>query len=88
MKNKILALILAFLMVVSISGCGNREFFDTTYAFYYAMIALPDGEILKGKVDSWRDFDDGDQLQVTIDGVTYLTHAANVILMTKTSDIV
>ena len=45
------------------------------------MIAMPDGSVGEGEVESWRDYDDGDQLQVTINGVTYLTHASNVVLM-------
>ena len=40
-----------------------------------------DGSVVEGEVESWRDYDDGDQLQVTINGVTYLTHASNVVLM-------
>lgn len=30
-------------------------------------------------VESWRDYE-GDQLQVVIDGVTYLVHSSNVVL--------
>lgn len=44
---------------------------------------MPDGSTIKGKCDSWRDYEDGDQIQVTIDGITYLTHATNVVLATK-----
>ena len=45
--------------------------------------SLPNGDIVEGAVESWRDYDDGDQLQITVDGVTYLLHAANVALMTE-----
>lgn len=38
---------------------------------------------VEGKVESWRDYEDGDQIQVTIDGVTYLVHASDAVLMTK-----
>ena len=80
MKKTLLALMLlcALLMLCS---CGNRSLLDTHYNFDYAMIAMPDGTVVEGKVDSWRDYEDGDQLQVTIDGVTYLTHSTNVVLM-------
>ena len=65
------------------SGCtvSNYQYYDTTYSFNEAIIALPNGEIVQGKVSSWRDFEDGDQLQVTIDGKTYLTHSCNVVLI-------
>lgn len=36
---------------------------------------------VQGKVDNWTDYE-GDQLQITIDGTTYLVHAANAIMKT------
>lgn len=44
---------------------------------------MPNGEIVEGKVDSWKDFEDGDQLQITVDDVTYLVHATDAALMTE-----
>ena len=76
-------LVLALILVVSLllfTGC-NRSVFDTTYSFDYAIIGLPDGEFVEGTVQSWLDFEDGDQIQIKIDGVTYLTHITNVVLM-------
>ena len=83
MKKKLLAAILALGMALSLAGCGNRQMIDLTYAYKYAIISLPNGEIVEGKVESWKDFEDGDQLQVTIDGVTYLVHATDAVLMTE-----
>lgn len=62
----------------------NRQIIDTTFKFQYAYIALPDGNWIAGPVDRWKkDFGDGDQLQVVIHGITYLTHASNVVLCTE-----
>ena len=83
MKKKLIATVLALGMVISMSGCGNRQMIDLTYNYKYAVISLPNGDIVEGAVESWRDYDDGDQLQVTVEGVTYLLHAANVALMTE-----
>ena len=83
MKKKLIATVLALGMVISMSGCGNRQMIDLTHNYKYAVISLPNGDIVEGAVESWRDYDDGDQLQVTVDGVTYLLHAANVALMTE-----
>lgn len=80
MKKALIALMLLASLLL-FTACGNRSLFDTTYTFNYAIIALPDGTYVEGPVDSWRDYEDGDQLQVTIQGVTYLTHASNVVLM-------
>ncbi|MBQ2953369.1 MAG: hypothetical protein IJE07_07405 [Clostridia bacterium] len=81
MKKSLIALLLLIALMLC-TACGNRSLFDTTYTFTRAMIALPDGSVVEGPVEKWRDYEDGDQLQVTIGGVTYLTHASNVVLMT------
>ena len=83
MKKKLFATILTLGMVLSLAGCGNRQMIDLTYSYKYAIISLPNGEIVEGKVDSWKDFEDGDQLQITVDGVTYLVHATDAALMTE-----
>jgi len=87
MKNmKVIALIVILLVsVLALSGCasvGNRQIgLDWTQTFDEAIIILHNGEMIEGKVDSWRDFDESDVVQVTIEGVTYLTHYSNVILI-------
>lgn len=79
--KKILIFIL-FALLLLCSGC-NKQLFDTTYKFDYAYILLPNGSVVQGEVESWRDFEDGDQLQVKINGDVYLTHATNVVLIDK-----
>ena len=75
--------IAALLVVMTLALCScNYKVFDMTYHFEQAQIRLPDGSVVEGKVMDWTDDAVGDQLQVTIDGVTYLTHAENVVLMT------
>lgn len=82
--RKTISILLAVVMVLSLmcglAGC-NRQIFDATYKFDTAIISLPDGSVVSGKVDSWLDFEDGDQIQVVIDGVTYLVHSNNVALI-------
>lgn len=41
----------------------------------------PDGSVISGKIESWKDYDDGDQIQVKIDGTTYLVHSVNIVLI-------
>jgi len=54
-----------------------------TYNFNRAIIVLDDGTKIEGEVQSWRDYDDSDQLQIKIDGKTYLTAAENVLLIAE-----
>ena len=77
--KKIIALLLGLLMVLSLAGC-NRNILGTTYYFDHAIISLPDGEVVSGKVDKWSDYE-GDQLQIVIDGTTYLVHSADAVLI-------
>ena len=81
----IIAVIVALLVAARIiyweSTHGNRRLIDTKYRFDRAIIQLPNGEVVDGKVSSWLDFDDSDAVQVTIDGKTYLTHYTNVCLI-------
>ena len=82
MKKFIIGMLVG-LMALSLVGCGNKNMFDTTYTFDRAIIELPNGEVVNGKVETWTDFEDGDQIQVKINGVTYLVHASDVVLIAE-----
>ena len=88
MKKRILAMAAAIILCLALCSCGaegvyNKQVFDTTYSFNKAILSLPNGEIVTGKVQSWLDFDDSDQIQVTIDGVTYLVFSSNIVLISE-----
>ena len=76
-----LAAAMVFLILCSLLGWGNKQLFDLTYTFDTAIISLPDGSVVNGSVSSWTDFEDGDQIQVVIDGKTYLVHSSNIALI-------
>ena len=70
--------------------CSSKliEFSSNTHgsnvrSYEYAIIGLPNGEVVEGRVSSWTDFEDGDQIQVKIDGKTYLVHSSNVVLISN-----
>lgn len=75
-------LLFALLMPLFLSGC-NMQVVDLKYNFNYAQISMPDGSCVEGEVQSWVDYEDSDVVQLKIDGVTYLTHYTNVVLMNK-----
>ena len=64
-------------------GCENKQVFDTTYSFNRAIIELPNGYIIDGEVESWKDFEDGDQIQVKLNGKVYLVHSSNIVLINE-----
>lgn len=74
--------IATILLAMSLSGC-NKQVVDLTYSYERAIISLPNGEIIDGRVQSWTDYEDGDQIQVKIDGVTYLVHSSQVVLISE-----
>ena len=81
MKRVVLLIIFLVIILVSCTGCYNKQLFDTTYHYDRAIVYLPNGEIVEGRVSSWTDFSDGDSIQVKIDGKTYLTYISNVCLI-------
>lgn len=80
--KKVVAIILSGFLAVSLSAC-NMQLVDKTYNYTYGYVELPNGESVEGTVDSWTDYDDSDQIQVKIDGVTYFTDTTRVVLTTK-----
>ena len=81
--KKIIALALTIILVVTLAACGNMQIIDTTYSFERAIISLPNGEVVEGKVTSWGDYENSDQIQVKIDGKTYLVHSSNIVLISE-----
>ena len=84
MKKMLTILVCALTLAAAavLSGC-NKQMVDLTYSYEYAIISLPNGEVVEGKVSSWTDFEDGDQIQVRIAGKTYLVHSSNVVLISN-----
>ena len=84
MKKWFATVALAFFAVcaLTLSGC-NKQIVDLTYSYEYAILSLPNGEVVEGKVSSWTDFEEGDQIQVRIEGKTYLVHSSNIVLISN-----
>lgn len=84
---KAVALVVAAALMIAglifVSKKWNYDFIDTEYGYDYAIIRLANGEVVEGKVEKWRDYEDGDQIQVTVNGKTYLVHSANVDLISE-----
>jgi hypothetical protein len=84
-KDTFVGLICVILVIVSLgigilfTFIGNRTIIDTKFYYDYAIVQLADGSVIKGKVDSWRDYE-GEQIQITINGETWLVHSANLSL--------
>lgn len=54
---------------------------DLNYNFDYAIINI-NGEYQKIEIEGWRDYEDGEQIQVTAkDGTVYLTNSFNCTLV-------
>lgn len=81
----LLTLMIAALIATIFTGC-NKQIIDTTYTFDKAIIYVG-GEWITINVDSWKDYEDGDQIQVKdTDGNTYLVHSINITLINSSND--
>lgn len=62
--------LLLFIMPLLLTGC-NYKIFDTKYTFD-KIICNYDGDKFELKVDSWTDYEDGEQIQIESEGKIYL----------------
>lgn len=85
--KKILFALLTVLLVFSLSGCQENKDYGSiiwdSQGYNFAIIELQNGEIVEGPIEKWRDFEDGEQLEVTINGTVYLTNSINCTLIHK-----
>ena len=84
MKKQLALIIFLVVILISCTGCHNTQFIEMTCLYDRAIIYLPNGEIVEGRVSSWTSwtsFGDGGAVQIKIDGKTYLTHLCNVCLI-------
>lgn len=81
----VVAIVILSLAVAAVGhfAIGNRQLIDLTNKFNRVIVLLPNGDLVDGKVLSWLDYDDCDQIQVNIDGTTYLVHNRNVALISE-----
>lgn len=81
--KKIFALVLAGLMLISLTACGNYDMFDTVYTYDYAIVSFPDGTVETIELEQWTDYE-GEQIQITAkDGTVYLVNSVNCVLVKK-----
>ena len=82
MRKRLLTLAIVLGTVLGVTGC-NKQVFDTTYKFDYAIIRLPNDEVVEGEIESWTDFQDGDSIQIKINGESYLVHQNSATLIKR-----
>lgn len=78
----VIATVVCVLIGVGLYGkFANQQLFDVVWKYNYAMMRMPDGSIVQGKLNSWKDFSNSDTVQLKINGKTYLTHYENVVMI-------
>ena len=81
MRKRIALALVLVIAALLLASCGNKDYFDTVRTYHEAVIAMPDGTVVSGEVQNWRSYGNGDQIQVKIDGITYLVHSSDIVLM-------
>jgi hypothetical protein len=83
-KMKKFAVVMLVIVVTALSGCGNQKLINTQFKYEYATLYTPNGtEFAKGKVEWWRDYDDGTIDIKLVDNDVFLIHSNNVIMQGK-----
>ena len=81
MTKKAIFIAILITTVVLFSGC-NYDMVDTNYSYDKAIITLNDGTKMELEIKQWRDYEDGEQIQITDkDGNVYLVSSYNTILI-------
>lgn len=81
--KKLIVFLLGAVLMLGCTGCGNKDLFDTVFTYNTAIISMPNGEVVEGTVTGWCDYDNSDQIQVCIDGKTYLVHSEDIVLIAE-----
>lgn len=80
--KKLITILLLTALILATAGCGNKQVFDFEYVFDYAIVRFPDGEVRTIEIEKWRDYDDGEQLQITDkEGRIYLVSSINTVMV-------
>ena len=84
--KKILAILLAVLMVVCLSACGNYDLRDIEFTFDKAIVKFPDGTMETLEIKNWTDYG-REQLQIiTKDGIVYMFNSVNCVLVKEADE--
>lgn len=83
MRKRLLILAMVLGTVLGVTGCNYQMVDTAAFKFDYAIIRLANDEIVEGEIESWRDFEDGDSIQVKIDGEMYLVHQTDATLIKR-----
>ncbi len=80
--KKVVLTVVIMTFTLGLLGC-NKDIIDTNYTFKKAIIVIG-GEKINVEIKQWKDFSDGDQIQITDkNDQVYLTHSTNVLLLKK-----
>ena len=83
MTKRIVLVLLLVAICLGLCACGNKDMWDTVYTYDRAIISLADDSVVTGRVQNWLDYENGNQIQVKVDGKTYLVHSMNVTLIAE-----
>ncbi|MDD6990173.1 hypothetical protein [Ruminococcus sp.] len=79
--KKFLALILILSFVILLGGCSQGgALSNTNPKNLYAIITLPNGDVVEGKVKAYHRYDEG-CIEIHIDKNIYYVHSARVALV-------
>ena len=81
---KVKKIILCLSIILLLSGCGNKDWFDTDNTFTKAIVQMPGGDVKEITINSWSDYD-GEQIKLVEKdtGKIYIVNSVNCVLVNK-----
>lgn len=82
--NKKFTVVCALLLILPLTGCGNKDVLSMKYDFKYAEIKLMDGTVKRIKVKAWSRDEKANNIRVTsTEGESYYSSSDNILLIDK-----
>lgn len=85
MKNisikRIIAYICIIVLCISITGCTANDNGTVQKRNYYAIVSLPNGEIIKGEATDWGMYPSKSTMYVVIDCKKIVTNSTNIAVI-------
>lgn len=80
-KVAFIVFIMVIVILISLTGCGNRDIIHSNNTYNKAIIKMPDGIILELEIDTWSNLTDGRMRITDKNGTIYSVSAVNCVLI-------
>ena len=81
MRKLVVSIVLLFVCIITLVGCGNRRYFDFEFDGYGYIHCIPDGRCYK--IKSWKDNEVGIKVETEDYGVLFFSEGTYILVEKK-----